>query len=866
MLLERDHCLTSLDEALMKACAGNGQVVLVSGEAGIGKTALVEHFSHHHCHDARFLRGTCDPLFTPHPLCPLHDIARQLPDSTLSDLIWGTDRLLVFYTFLQELQNSSHPTVVVFEDVHWADEASLDLIHFLGRRVQDTASVIIATYRDDEVDVDHPLWLVLGHLSAPWVHRIKLQGLSEQAVATLAAQAERHVEQLYEITGGNPFYVTEMLATAHEGVPHSIREVVLARTTPLDPAARNFLELASVVPKERFESWLYQMILEPSPEILDACARSGLVRLDGDAVIFRHELARQAIAESMSPVRWREMNALVLQALLARLNDGQHVSRAHILHHAHQSGNSEVVLRFVYDAAHEASALGAHRQAAVHYQSGLAYADQLSAAEQAELREHLAYECYLTGQIAEAARQRNAALAARRILQQKVKVGENLRWLSRLNWFLGERVLAERYAVEAVEVLESLTPSRELAMAYSNRAQLDMLANNVEGAVHWGTQAITLAKEVDCIETLVHAMNNVGTAQWFIDNAAGLHNLKESLRLALEHNLEEHAARAYTNLGSNAVMGRQYDLAKMYLDEGIDYATNLDLDSWRFYMQGWRARLYLERGDWESAAKEAAQVIKINHGTVVIRLPALDVLAHLRVRCGDPRADELLAEAYRYARQTDELQRLAPIICARAEAAWLNGNLDEVINDLYKVSRMQADPWTAGRIAFWLWRARVLNVPPKTIAHPYRLQINGDWQGAAAAWASIGCPYEQALALMDGDAGAQKEALIILAQLGAVSVVDWLRKKMRLEGIRGIMRGPRRDTQENPAGLTQRQLEVLELLVGGLSDNEIADRLFISTKTAGHHVSAILGKLGVRSRQEAAAFAIRRGWFPQIPE
>ncbi len=866
MLLERDHCLTSLDDALNKACIGNGQVVLVSGEAGIGKTSLVEHFSQHHSHAARFLRGTCDPLFTPHPLCPLHDIARQLPDSQLSELIWGTDRLLVFYTFLQELQKSALPTVVIFEDVHWADEASLDLIHFLGRRIQSCACMVVVTYRDDELNAEHPLSFVLGHLSGSWVNRIKLEGLSEQAVAALAEQAEHRIDNLYEITGGNPFYVTEMLAAAHDGVPHSIREAVLARTVPLAPAARDFLELASVVPKERFERWLYRSIMNPSPEILDACARSGLVRLDGDAVIFRHELARQAIAESMSPARRREMNALVLRALLEALEDGQHVSRAHIVHHAHQAGNSDIVLRFVYDAANEASALGAHRQAAVHYQSGLAYADHLSPAEQAELLEHLAYECYLTGQIAKAARHRKAALAIRRKAQQDEKVGENLRWLSRLSWFLGERAPAERYAVEAVETLENLPPGRELAMAYSNRAQLDTLSNNVEGAVHWGTQAIALAKALDCTETLVHAMNNVGTAQWFTDNAAAQHNLKESLRLALAHNLEEHAARAYTNLGSVGVTGRQYELAELYLDEGIDYTTNHDLDSWSFYMQGWRARLHLERGQWDQATKEAAHVIKMYRGSPVIRLPALDVLAHLHVRRGDPRADELLAEVYEYAQQTAESQRLAPITCARAEAAWLSDELDQVVSDLHAVSQRPTDPWTAGRIAFWLWRAGALSAPPENTAHPYRLQISGDWRAAAQAWASIGCPFEQALALIDGDDEAQKTALTILERLGAVPFVDWLRKKMRLEGVKGIVRGPRRDTQENPAGLTQRQMEVLELLVDGLSDNEIADRLFISPKTAGHHVSAILGKLGVRSRQEAAVLAIQRGWVLQATD
>jgi predicted ATPase/DNA-binding CsgD family transcriptional regulator len=862
-LLERDHCLAELDAALDKTISSNGQVVLVSGEAGIGKTSLVEYFSR--AHDGiRFLRGTCDPLFTPHPLCPLHDIAQQLPDKELSDLLWGADRMRVFYAFLKELQQSVIPTVVIFEDVHWADEATMDLIRFLGRRIHDTKSMVIVTYRDNELDTDHPLWLVLGYLSGPDVHRIQLHALSEQAVATLAEESEHYVENLYAVTGGNPFYVAEMLAAAYDGLPHSIREAVLARVQQLPPEAREFLEVASVVPKERFDRGLFRVITDPSTKALNTCTESGLVRLDGDIVIFRHELARLAIAESLSPARWHALNILALDALLRCLEDGQHVSRAHIVHHAHQAGNSEVVLRFVSDAAQEASRMGAHRQAAGHYESGLTYADHLAPEGQADLLEKLAYECYLTGQMEKAAQHRTSALDIRGALHQQAQIGENLRWLSRLNWFLGERASAERYAVEAVETLERLPPGPELAMAYSNRAQLDMLNYNADGALHWGTQAIALAHEFGCTEILVHAMNNVGTALWFTDNAAAQQHLKESLRLALEHNYEEHAARAYTNLGACAVTARQYDLGKLYLDEGIDYASELDLDSWSFYMQGWRARMYLEEGDWDRATKEAADVVKRYNGTIVIRLPALDVLAHLRIRRSDPRADELLAEVYEYALHTDELQRVAPAVCGKAEAAWLQNNLPEVVDDLIRVSEWPADPWTAGRLAFWLWRAEELTTSPDGIASPFRSQINGDWRAAADEWAGIGCPYEQALALMDGDEDAQKTALAILEQLGAAPVVDLLRKRMQVDGIKGIARGPRRPTAENPAGLTQRQMEVLRLLVNGLSDGEIADQLFISPKTAGHHVSAILGKLDVRSRQEAAILAVQRGWF--VPE
>ncbi len=449
------------------------------------------------------------------------------------------------------------------------------------------------------------------------------------------------------------------------------------------------------------------------------------------------------------------------------------------------------------------------------------YADRLAPEERAALFEHRSYECYLTDQVEEALQARREALGIWKQLGKKRRQGDNLRWMSRLTWFLGRTTEAEGFGIEAVTILESLPPGPELAMAYSNRAQLHMLADEKQQAVLWGSRAIELAEKLGATETLVHALNNVGSAELLVRNEQGRIKLEESLRLALANNFQDHAARAFTNLASLTVRDRKSRLAMRYLEDGIAYTTEHDLDSYKLYMTAWRARAHFEQGDWDSAADDAALVLEHYRVPAITKISALAVLGHVRVRRSDPDAARLLDEAHELAMQTGELQRIAPVASARAEFAWLKGDA---------------------------------------------LQMSGDWRRAAEAWKEIGCPYEEAMALADADEAGQRAALEIFERLGARPAAEKLRRALRATGLRGLPRGPRPSTKQNPAGLTHRQMEVLALMVEGLSNAEIAERLFISPKTVDHHVSAILAKLDARTRVEAVSVALHSNLLNQNRE
>lgn len=859
LLLERDDQLDSLDRALRQAAAGEGQIALVSGEAGIGKTSLVGRFAELRRNSAQVLWGRCESLFTPQPLGALHDIADQLPGE-LRELLQGTiNRQTIFGSLLRTIQHSAAPLIVVFEDVHWADAATLDLLKYLGRRWKGLRALLVLTYRD-EIDRTHPLWSVLGSLPAEMIRRLLLPPLSEAAVKALAGTTGRAAHEVHALTGGNPFFVAELLASADRGIPPTIRDATLARAVPLSPAARAVLEICAVVPNH-IDRWLLEATLDAPAAAIDECARTGLLVVEPDAVRFRHELARLSVEGALPAAHAESLHGRVLHALLDRRVDD--TAPARIVHHAANARDGAAVRKHAPLAARQAALLGAHRQAAAHYAMALEFTDPRDIDARALLFESRAYESYLTGEIETAVALRQEALALRRQQGRIAEEGDNLRWLSRLNWFLGRHAEAMERAKESIQALEALPPGPEIAMAYSNRAQLHMLADEHGEAIHWGTRALELADRLSLTEVQIHALNNVGTAQLQDGNLAGWTNLERSLHLAQQHDMHEHVARAYTNLSWQGVVERDYGRAARSLDAGLSYSNDRDLDSWTFYMLGVRARHHFEQGRWNQATEDAETVLRASRAAM-LRIAPLLVLGLARLRRGEPGGNDLLDEARDLALATGEVMRVGPMAAARAEAAWLKGRKDECLKEAsagFELALRHCDRQLIAQLGFWVWRAGGTPLYRPATVDPFELQITGEWQAAAAQWQRLGCPYEEALALAEGDSLARLRALAILDQLGAAPAAAILRRGLRADGVQRIPRGARPATKRNPAGLTAREMDILRQLAGGLSNREIGHRLSISAKTVDHHVSAVLAKLEAGSRDEAVARAIQRGFI-----
>jgi DNA-binding CsgD family transcriptional regulator/tetratricopeptide (TPR) repeat protein len=853
-LLERERCLADLADWCVAASDRGGCVALVGGEAGIGKTVLLHEFCVRQ-HAMRVLWGGCDDLLTPRPLAPLHDIARQAQGALLAAIGSGASRDDIFTEALDELERT--PTLIVFEDMHWADEATLDLLKFLGRRIHRTRSMIAMSYRDDEVGPRHPLRTVIGDLPRASAHRMFVAPLSESAVVQLARHAGRPPEGLYSVTGGNPLFVTEVLAAGADSVPVSVRDAVMARVNRLAPVARELAEIASVVPGKT-EPWLLGRAARPDAVGIEGCLNIGMVLSEDGALGYRHELVRRAVEDSLPLPRKQELHAKVLAVLSARPD----APPARLAHHASCARDGEAVLRFAPLAAAQAVSVGAHRAAASHLETMLPYADDLAPADRADVLEKLSYECFLTGRYGRGSEVRRAALEIWRALGASLQEGDSLRLLSRLSWFDGRSAEAERYCVEAIRVLESLPPSPALAQAYCDRADLYMEAHENESAIESAQRAIALAKTWQNNLILSDATNVLGTARLVLGDYAGWADLERGLELALAGGLQEQVASAYTALSAMAVSRRQYDQAAQYLGAGLAYCEERDLDFLRPYMLAYRARMKFEQGHWLEASADVEAVLLSARTTAVTRIPALRTLGHLRIRRGDPDTNAPLEEARALAGPEPELQRFGTLAAVCAEAAWLAGDMKGVAREVmpaYQRVSQRRDPRMKGELAAWLWRANALEGTPTEVAEPYAMEIAGNWQAASGAWQRLGCPYEHAIVLgWYGAEPEQREALAIFERLGAAPAAEALRRRMRDRGIRGIPRGARSSTQRNRFGLTRREAQILALMPEGLRNAAIAQRLFLSTRTVDHHVSAILAKLGVTSRAEAIEIARRQ--------
>ncbi len=852
LLLERAEPLDQLQRLLAQASVGPGRVAFVGGEAGIGKTSLLRHFARGAA--TPLLWGACDPLFTPRPLQPLHDIAADLSAAVPAALARDADRLEVFAAVLDAL--GREPRVVVFEDLHWADEATLDLLSYLGRRIERTHALLLATYRDDEIAPAHPLRRVLGAL--PGAARVSLTSLSLAAVRQLAGARAIDAAAVHRHTGGNPFFVTEVLAVGGAGVPPTVRDAVLARTARLSPTALALLGAAAVV-GPRIEPSLLDAVVAADATAIDECLGAGVLRTVGESLEFRHELARQALLESLSAPRRQALHRRALQVLRALPG----IDLARLAHHAEAALDGDAVLEYAPRAARQAAAVGAHREAHAQYSRAVRFADALPAAERAGLLEAFAVECPLVGQFAAGIAAREQAIELRRQIGDIGKQADGLCRLITLLVNVGRNADAEAAARRALELLEPLPPGPELANAYRAQSNLRMIARDNDEAIRWGQRAVALAERLGDPAVIASALNSIGSATIHIDYEAGCALLERSRQVAREAGSDLLIVNADTNLGSGSGEVHRFERADAYLANGIAQALEREIDP--SYQQSWRAVCLMHLGRWGEAGELATTVLGADRESAIARNMAQLALGRLRARRGDAGVWSALDEALRLADTSGHLQRVAPVRAARAEAAWLGGDRQRCIDEAraaYDLAAARRHAWFVGELSYWLSSGGEPVDVPDYAARPYALQIAGDWRAAAAAWGELKCPYEQARAFAEGDTEAQREALATFDRLGARPAADALRQAMRAQGARRVPRGPRASTRANRFGLTAREVDILGLVAQGLTNAQIGLTRHLSARTVDHHVAAVLAKQ-VGTRDAAVRVAREHGLLAQ---
>ena len=859
-LLERKPFFDLLHQKLAASKLGEGHCVFVCGEAGIGKTSLVKTFCKDLKEEYKVFQGTCDALFTPRPLAPLHDIASQMQIDLWQNDDEHLDRTGLFTRLFSQLSKQEQKTLIVFEDIHWADEATLDFIKFFSRRISQLPCLFILTYRDDENAFVSSMRNIIAQLQPDSFTRLQLTSLSRQAVASMAAGKGYNGEDVYAISGGNPFYVNEILASYSPGVPDNIKDAILSVYDKQEEGTKNAWQICSVIPGG-LEVNRFARIKSSWDEGMDHCFALNIITVKDDKVVFKHELYRRTIEGSLSPFKRIALNKMMLDLFLTSFEDEGEIER--IVHYAKNANENALVIKYAPLAARQAASVGAHTEAAKLFLTAIEYStgdkEQLL-----ELYEAYAYECYLTNQTAEAIIYSSKSLELWKQKGDIENLGNCLYFLSRLWWINDNLKKAEYFAGQAIEVLENQPSSKAKAMAYSLMSQLKMFSDLPGECIEWGEKAIALAKELSNTTVLSYALGNVGSVQIRIPalRQEGLAMLKQSLQIASENDHKDSEGMAYVNMGYNGLIIKDYALAEEALAVGIPYCEENNFDLWRLYLLTIKAKLKLETGDWPAAYNLANKLTEDEKTAKLIKIFVLTILATVDMRRGNvehvlPRLIEAKSNAF----ETMEPQRIIQALTAFLEYEWILEKHfieKEILESAIKMTEERGNIYGNSEFSFWLKKARGRFLPLKEVYEGYDISNSEKAKKAARLWKEIGCSYNEALCLFEGSDEDKREAITIIQGLGANAILQKMKLQMRSSGIKHIPRGLRKSTQSNPAFLTERELDVLQLLKEGLHNKEIAGKLFISSKTVDHHISSILFKLDVKSRGKAVNEAVRQ--------
>lgn len=813
-------------EAALKELPTVGAAFSISGESGAGKTSLVTQICST-VQGIRVLRVTCDPLDTPRPLGPIKDLGVGRAPAMLSEVCEAAFAHL-----------GAEPTLLIVEDLHWADVASSDVLRFLCRRIESMPLVMLLTHR--ELDPQAPARTLL----AEQVSRIELPPLSLDAIAEMVAGTGLDPMQVHAVTGGNPYFATEVSRDPDLPIPATVRDAVLARTTKVTATDFEILQLIAASPDRLSDNALPALHIDHPT--LRRLMHTDLLDWRSEGIVFRHELARRAVESTIPPGGIGHLHARLLDAL-ERLDS---VDPSVLTHHAVAAQDHERAARHAVAAAEDAIRGGAHTEAVAYYEIARRHQRSAGPRERAELLLALANEQYMISRLPDAIATVNATFPlwtelgdARGLATAHTAVGV-------YEYYSAQRRRAESHLARASEIAQETGATDTYGHAQIQRAFLAFMRGDVADTHSLLAESDTTPDELIRLWNLVVS----DSAALSGGDTASRSRLLTHMETARAFGFDELASTVYSQIASLDVEQGRYRAADRVLADGLPFTVERDIQICRHWQTAVRSRLHLTRGQWSGALEDAGAVIEANGMPIATLWPHL-VKVLVPLRCGAPFDESDLEDAWGLADRIDEPLRRLAVLAALAEVSWMTGDPDERV--------IAADPldlpgteWASGCLAVWRMR---LGLPSATgpLAEPYRLSIEGRHADAARWWYDAGDHFSAAMSWLYSDEPAR--GVTMLDGLGALGTADRARAMLREQGHSELPHRPRHATRVNPGGLTNRQLEVARLVADGLSNAEIAARLYISSKTADHHVSAVLAKLGLTSRREVLAQSAELG-------
>jgi DNA-binding CsgD family transcriptional regulator len=853
-LFERDPELAALADALAQTTTGRGFGVAVCGDAGAGKSALVEAaFSG--VQAVRVLRGACDPLATPRPLGPFRDIAGP---AGIASLLTGDElsRAAVCEAVYDAL--GAERTVLVVEDLHWVDAASVEVLRFLVRRIDAIPLMLVVTYRDDEVGARHSARALLGDFaSLERLTTLRLPPLSEAGVARLLHGTGLESAQVHALTGGNPFFVVEVAKDPDRPLPGSVRDAVLARTADVAPADFEVLQLAAAA-TDRLDDRVLPGLGVDLPT-LRRLHDTGLLLRDHRGLAFRHELARLAVESTIPAGGGPRLHARLLDIL--EQTGPRDV--ALLTHHAVAAHDAARAARYAEAAAEEAMRAGSHTEAVAFLQTALAHLDGDRPAHRAMLTTQLANEQYMTNQLGTALSTVSASFPLWSRAGDAAGLSAAYESCAIFEYYSARRQQAESHADRAADIAKDAA-AMQYGAARATRSYLALQRSDFELVQQCQTDATRVARDHRSEALTVRAGLFTAVSDLARGDLEARVRLVDLIEAARTMGLDELASTGYSNLANLDVEQRRFGAAEHVLEESLRFSRERDIPICHYWQTGLRSRLHFTQGRWSAALEDATFVLDGSDMPLAALWPHV-VHGLVELRRGGTVGTHL-DDAWQLAEQLDEPLRRLPVLSALAEQMWLTGAADarvtqDAVRAVQELAGTPASTWGVGDLAVWLARLDLLPAAPvEVVAEPFRLHLSGRHDDAAAWWHQVGAVFDEAMARADSpDLAGRARAIERLDLLEAVAVADRHRLALRREGVTQVPQRPRVSTRANPAGLTNRQLDVAKLVARGFTNAEIAGRLYISPKTADHHVSAVLAKLGLPSRRAIVVQASELG-------
>lgn len=959
--------------------AGSGRTVFITGEAGVGKTRLASEFLLRVRSETgvRVLKGRCHDADRPSPYGPFVEALRSYFREQDAEAVtritgpWARELSTLLPELaamapsgrsqadpqgeMRRLSEAVHRVVrpqeedccriLLLEDLHWADSASLDVLSYLAHAVEGDPLLLLATYRSDELRRHDPLLRLTAQLSRERLyHEVPVPPLTrDELTVMLEATLQRRVSDriaytLHDRTGGNPFFSEELLRSILDrgdldtmlermqpgkhvkrpALPDPLKRIILSRVLDLNEAELAVLRYAAVIGRH-FDFELLRRVTGLNEEELLRCVRvlvdrqlvveEDLTGSEEDRYMFRHALTREAVYGDQLGRERRVRHREIVRAMEDLYDGAELESHADgLAYHCLRAGEPITASRYARLAAERAASMYAYRDAVGHYEMALELLDTEEPRERATILERLGE---LSVPLGETDLYTRYWEEARRLYERagdRHKVGDLLVRLAEASWERGDNEAAFDSLAEALEVLESEPPGRELAMVCTGFAAFHMLSSQYRDSVEWGEKALRLADDLAAEDLKVGALRYVGWSLMEVGKAhSGLERLETGLELAKRLGPPREIIWAYSSLGEMLAELGQVGRASALLRECIKFAGEF---GWELHMR-WLlttlAAVELELGHWDDAVDMLDTAIRAGDvGVPVARLFAAPHKGELLLRQGRLEdARELLQDVRPACEKRSDFQQLRVLLPALARVRLALGDAGGSVEamdrgvELWKQFRpavtaqhllargvevylrtarepqakelLEALSCVVDQVATPLARARLEHGLGLYASYEGRHSDAGDhFRGAARLWTELRLPYDEALSrrhlaenLLEADAPrAREEAAHELT--GAWEIFSGLGARLEIRAVaaaRNRYKLPARPTPRSGRnnGLTPREKQVIALLAEGHSNRMIAEELVITEKTAEVHVGNILGKLGFSSRAQAAAHAVREG-------